>query len=237
MVFAQEVPTRGWLDLWCTAGYSVTLGEDRGWRIRSALITDHDLTISPLTSADQPNLHYHGNYLAAARWMVTPGMEVQLISVHASPSVADPKGYGWLGRPPKQRNGGGDPRWRPRTLWDSDLVLRTLITMSTQSAVIAAGDFNESRRDDFDEAGARIGTWGEEYYRRAARSGLLDISAPNGAETLTTRGRLQLDHVLASGAAINRVEPGSFRLDPWWQRRNPDTLSDHTALWFKVATT
>jgi hypothetical protein len=60
IVFAQEVPSDDWLGVW-TANHNVTLGVERRWRIRSALITHRDLSITKLMEDDCPNLWYHGS--------------------------------------------------------------------------------------------------------------------------------------------------------------------------------
>ncbi len=154
VVFAQEVPTDAWLRVWEDAGYTVTLGHDRGWRIRSALVTGPGLAIEPLTPADLPNLRYHGNYVAAGRCMDAQGEPVILASVHASPQPAAPDKYGWRGPLPSPRAGGGDPRYAASTLWDSDLLLASLRDFASDgSAVVAAGDLNEARAFDLDPTG------------------------------------------------------------------------------------
>ncbi len=236
VVFAQEVPLDGWHTEWTSAGYHVTFGVDRGWRMRSALITRQDLSITRLTEADVPNLWYHGSYVAAARWENAPLGPVALASVHASPSPADPDAYGWTGADPQARHGGDDPRYVGGRTWDSDYLLSTLGEMARVAPVIAAGDFNESRADDIDESGHHRCTWGEEFFARAEEEyGLTDcVQRACGAE-LPTRGRLQLDHVLASGRAAQLIsdDPQPY-VDPAWSRPSGQPLSDHAALWFHL---
>lgn len=241
LVFAQEVPTSGWLETWTDAGYqSAILGPDRGWRIRSALIADRGLHVRPLTLQECPTLWYHGTYLAAGLWADAPGGPCAVVSVHASPSPAEPERYDWTGGPVTPRHGGGDTRWTSRTLWDSDLVLATLAALAeptsvTSGRLLAAGDFNESRLDDLAVDRARRGTWGSEYFTRAADRGLRDVSAPGDAETLETRGRLQLDHVLVSEAAAGLVpDCPAPALDPGWTAESRETLSDHVPVWFDL---
>ena len=175
IAFIQELPygNDSWLGPWTAVGYRVTFGVDRGWRVRSALVTRPDVDIEPLTEAAVPNLSYHGNYLATAKWNSASGAVV-LASVHASPQKAEPERYGWQGEVPAPRDGGGDPRYSGRQLWDSDLVLATLgeLARAGHGRLLAAGDFNESL--DFDRgAGATAGTWGKEYFDRARAAGLV----------------------------------------------------------------
>jgi hypothetical protein len=234
IIFAQEALSNDWLEVW-TATHNVTLGVDRGWRIRSALITHRSLSITPLTEADSPNLWYHGNYVAAARWDDAPGGPVTLASVHASPSLASPDAYGWTGARPEPRNGGGDPRYVGGRAWDADYLLSTLAAMARETPVLAVGDFNESRTDDFDEANRRRGTWGKEYFDRVEEVGFTDCVLRACREELPTRGRLQLDYVLASGRAAQLViKDPKPQVDRTWSGPSAQDLSDHAALWFNL---
>ena len=159
VVFAQEVPSDAWLGAWMRQGYTCTLGVEPSWRIRSALLTADGIDVTPLTASDLPNLSYHGSYVAAARWNNAPGGPTVLASVHASPQLADPSRYGWLGEPPRARNGGGDARFTPDRLWDSDLLLASPRGLAkNDAALVAAGDFNVALASDFDD-GRHLGTW------------------------------------------------------------------------------
>ena len=72
VVFAQEVPSDAWLAVFTDRGYTVTLGCEPVWRIRSAVITAPGLKVQALTTKDLPNLGYHGSYVAGARWLNAP---------------------------------------------------------------------------------------------------------------------------------------------------------------------
>jgi len=243
IVFAQEIPSDDWLDLW--EGYTVTLGSGPQWRVRSALITRSDLDVTGLTAREFPSLGYHGSYVAAARWHNAPCGPTTLVSVHASPSPAEPQRYGWPGELPEPRSG-NDARWPNGRLWDSDLVLATLTHLAhpdggTKAAsVFAAGDFNEARNDDLDPKGKHRGTWGREYFERVADAGFVDwtYASWDGRE-VPTRGGLQLDHVLAAGpATLLRPQPGSARVlvpvlsaEGHFVSGSPGSFSDHESVW------
>jgi endonuclease/exonuclease/phosphatase family metal-dependent hydrolase len=160
---------------------------------------------------------------------------VTLASVHASPSLAEPDAYGWTGARPTPRHGGGDSRFVGDRAWDADYLLSTLATMARETPVLAAGDFNESRTDDFDEAThRRRGTWGKEYFDRAEDVGFTDCVLRACGEERPTRGRLQLDHVLASGRAAQLViKDPKPQVDGTWSA-SAQRLSDHAALWFNL---
>ena len=234
IVFAQEV-TEPWLEVWEGAGYRVSRGVDRGWKIHSALLTCEDLDVAELTASDHANLGYHGSYVAAGRWKNSPVGTTILASVHASPQLADPSGDGWTGSLPEPRDGGGDPRYVPRKLWDSDLLLATLRDLAGRGerALLAAGDFNEARDDD----PAGRGSWGAEYFHRVHDYGLEDwLFAEWDENERPTRAGLQLDRVLISPPARPLVastpEP---HVDPGWAQGGRADLSDHAPIWFRVA--
>lgn len=231
-VFAQEVPSPGWIEAW-GPGYRLYEGVDRHWRIHSALLVRSDLAVREVPAGWALNLRYHGSYLAAVLWTTSSGEEVIVASVHASPDYADPETYGWQGELPPTRFGGNDPRYPPHRLWDSDMVLATLGQLATRAPVLAAGDFNESRLDDFSPDGTRRGEWAQEYFERARG---LELSSPLlriWGKELPTRAKLQLDHVLLSDRAATLVpsEPGA-ELDSQWAAGGD--LSDHTAVWFAL---
>ncbi len=236
IVFAQEVPSEDWLRIWSDADYKVTDGEDRGWSIRSALITRKDLDVQPLTKEEFPSLWYHGSYVAAALWTNAPDTPLVLASVHASPNPAELETYEWpLGAvpAPTARSGGPDSRWTPYQLWDSDMVLTTLLAMhSSGSPVIAGGDFNESRLYDTGPGGERFHGWGHEFFDAMKRGGLIELSLDSDDVEIPTRGGLQLDHVLVSETLDTAAGllPETV-VDEWWSQKDPDTLSDHAALW------
>jgi hypothetical protein len=233
LVFAQETSPE-WLRIWRRAGYGILSGRDRGWRMSTVLLHRPEMTLEPLPDHVWPNAYYHGSYIAAAVWTDAPAGPVVLCSVHASPAIAQPATYGWVGEVPLPRDGGGDPRWTPRTLWDSDCVAASLIAMSQNYPLLAAGDFNEARDDVYVGDNGPCGTWGAEYFDRLEHAGLLDVSLIEGREELRTRGGLQLDHVLVSETAQPTLAVGSPRLDPAWSEPGHERLSDHTALWFDI---
>lgn len=235
VVFAQEVPNDGWIHVWTTAGYTVTLGCDRGWKIRSALLTRPDLKIQPMGTDDCPSLWYHGSYVACARWLNAHRDPITLVSLHATPNQADLLTYGWpsdLISPPTPRSGGADTRWTPNRLWDSDTVLATLLHLQRSGPVIAAGDFNESRLDDVDLHGSPIVGWGSQYFQFAHDAGLVEFSLDPQHREIPTRGGLQLDHLLASQTLLDDAgwHPGAY-VDTAWSEADPADLSDHAALW------
>lgn len=241
-VFAQEVPSPEWLTVWTDAGYSCVLGPDRGWRVRSALLISPEQVIEPLTppaetSADPwlNTLGYHGSYVAAARWASARG-DVLLASVHASPTEADPDRYGWTGAPVTPRSGGGDPRYPGGRLWDSDLLLETLRALSTIGPLLAAGDLNEAVGFDISPDGARLGTWGTEYFARITAAGLTPWLATQWDTELPTHGRLQLDHVVVSWDAEGLLgrSPEPHRDGTWLNATGPVALGDHIPIWFAV---
>lgn len=234
IVFAQEV-TSGWMDSWRTEGYQVIYGVSKGWQIKSALLVREGLAVTALTDADYPTLGYHGDYVAAARWHSAQG-EVLVASVHASPKEADLERYPWPAEAVKPRHGGGDPRYPGSRLWDSDLALGTLKILAKDSALVAAGDFNEAKNFDFVD-GRQVGTWGEEYFERVKKAGLNSYTSERWQQMeRPTHEDLQLDHVFHSeqaGALMTGPEP---QLDPAWEAAGHE-LSDHTALWFPIRTT
>jgi len=238
VVFAQEVPGDEWLAIWGDAGYTITDGVEPRWRIRSALITRHDLDVTQVTQSNCASLEYHGSYLAVARWNNAQCGAVILASVHASPNHAEPARYGWAGDLPAAR-AGNDSRWTGNRLWDSDMVLGTLGSLTKDrmapGGVLAAGDFNEARRSDFDAQGARLGTWGQEYFAEVDRIGFTDVTFEALQDEIPTRDGLQLDHVFVHGAVASlidrRWEPVT---DEWWAGPGDLVLSDHAPVWFFI---
>jgi hypothetical protein len=232
-VFAQEVSDE-WLEVWCAAGYGITVGTDRGWKIRSALITSSEVNIAPIPEGVWSNAYYHGSYVAAGLWTDAPGGAVALCSVHASPAIANPLLYGWAeSAEVPRRHGGGDPRWTGGTLWDADYLAASLREMSTATPLLVAGDFNEARDDVYFDSSGASGSWGQEYFNSLESADLVEVSLRDGREAFPTRGRLQLDHILATASLVDRLELGNVRLDKEWD--NPGhSLSDHSALWFDL---
>ena len=234
IVFAQEVPSDEWLAVWGEAGYEVSLGHDRQWKVRSALVTRKDLTVSPLSRDDFANLHYHGSYLAAARWSTRVG-EVVLASVHASPNPAEPDRYGWRGQLPEARDGGGDVRYLRGERWDSDLVLATLGEMANSGTglLIAAGDLNEALAFDLGPDGGRMGTWGKEFFQMVRDYGLEPwLHMAWGGERVT-HDTLQLDHVLVTQPALALLSesPPPAIDDDWTLEEGVAERSDHAPVW------
>ncbi len=138
------MPSEAWLDVWRQADYDAWFGPDKGWRVRSALLTHPTLTAQPPPDAALEILDYHGSYVAGAQ-VTLAGESVLVLSVHASPQEADPEKYGWRGDWPEPRHGGDDPRYVGQRLWDSDLLLESLHRLSGLGLpIIAAGDYNEA---------------------------------------------------------------------------------------------
>lgn len=234
LIFAQEV-TGEFLDAVRACGYDVVSDPSPRWKVRSALASHSDFRLDPLSEEDFPSLAYHGSYLAAAVWLGSPLGDVTVVSVHASPKHAEPAKYGWPGELPEARHGGGDARYAPKRLWDSDLVLQTLAGMAASGRTfIAAGDFNESLNDDLDAEGVRRGTWGREYFDRMSALGLSEIQMAAGLPELATYGSLQLDHFVW-GLADERPIPFApvVELDLAWS--SASSLSDHVPLWLHLS--
>jgi hypothetical protein len=251
LVFVQEVPSAQWLGVWEQCRYDIILGIDRGWKTRSALLVRDDLDVEPITSTsgllwddiEFRTLVYHGSYVAAGMWRSEAG-PVLLASVHASPQRADPGAYGWTGQEVTSRHGGGDLRYAPNELWDSDLLLWTLRELNSwtkrqawgppHGALIAAGDLNEARDFDLGADGQRLGTWGDEYFARLRAAGLGSWLHDRWGEERPTHGRLQLDHVLASPGAMGWLDSERApHLDRAWDSDTPG-LGDHTPVWFAL---
>jgi hypothetical protein len=236
IVFVQELPSDGWLAPWCAEGYRLAVGSHRGWQVRSAVLTRPDLTVDQMTAQDLPNLRYHGEYVATARWESARG-PVVLASVHASPNPAEPERYGWPGVPPEPRDGGGDPRHAPKRLWDSDLLLESLVALAEAGdrPLLAGGDLNEALDYDLDPSGTRIGTWGQEYFERMRSNGLVPWLTDALGGEIPTRGRWQLDHLLLSRAAdgLLATEPIPY-LDATWQAADESARSDHAPVWAAI---
>jgi endonuclease/exonuclease/phosphatase family metal-dependent hydrolase len=229
LVFAQEVPATGWLDLWESAGYSVTLGPDHGWKVRSALLSRQDL---PVTTIELANADYHGSYVAGAQVTTRSGPVIAL-SVHASPKEAAPEQYGWQGQLPEARHGGDDARYRSRVLWDSDLVLSTIESAAQRGLpLIAAGDLNEAQAYDVDSTTGVTGTWGREYFARVSRSGLVEHLSTSWGGERATRAVLQLDRVIVNAQGRGLLANEAPSIDPAWAGEDAAThLSDHAAVW------
>lgn len=235
VIFAQEAFS-GWLSLFDDQEYEVIRGVDQGWSVQSLLVYRRDLTLEPITEEALPHLGYHGNYLAAARWHRLDGSVVVLASVHASPNPAEPETYGWPSsvERPLPRTGGEDPRWPGSQLWDSDLVLLTIRDLHKVLGmpVLAAGDFNESLKDD-----PEGGTWAKEFFDRAREYGLRSWLHETWSDEKPTRRELQLDHVLVSDDGVSLLAAGSEpHVDELWEtRRAAEKLSDHKPIWFALA--
>lgn len=230
VVFAQELPSSDWLEVWTSRGYKAFFGADRGWKVRSAVLVRHDIDAEPQAI---PNADYHGSYVASAR-LSLPAGEVLAVSAHASPNMAEPDRYGWVGERPEPRDGGNDPRYKGRELWDSDLLLATLGDLAKLQPVIAAGDFNEAKEYDLDPTTGKRGTWGQEYFDRAKSLGLTEVFSALWRSERATRGLLQLDRCFANEPAFPLLSATPARLDEDWDSLDPSQLSDHRAVWLSV---
>jgi hypothetical protein len=235
VVFAQEVPRSGWLEVWQEAGYDLILGPNRKWEVRSALITDPRLKAQAVAFE---NSHYHGSYVSTATAR-TPLGEVVLCSAHASPNKAELGTYGWSGDAPTARHGGGDPRYVGNVLWDSDLVLASLKSLAARGLpLLAAGDLNEAIGYDRDPTSGKVGTWGKEYFAAVADAGLLEHLSTAWKRERPTRGDLQLDRVIVNEQGLRLLASGEPELDAAWQAPNAHgRLSDHRAVWVPLDAT
>ena len=249
LVFAQEVPSERWLDIWLAHGYRQIRGYARGWKVRSIILTllPSD-TCSELSHVRVPELEYHGEYVAAAElpgWG-TGDSALVLFSVHASPN---PTTSEYLDRYPQpdrilRRGGGADPRYAGQ-LFDADVVLETVSRYGP--AVLACGDLNEARGWDDEHPGH---TWGAEYFGTrddegelvggsVQKRGLVDVPlSDDGSEVITRRAvghpRLQLDHILTSPQVVGRIE--NVEVDPDWTAENEAArgLADHAPIRFAL---
>ncbi len=231
LVCAQEVPATDWLNVWTDAGYRPWCGPDRGWKVRSALLTRPDLEF---TAIDFPNRTYHGSYVAAARVTTRRG-PVTVASVQASPNQAEPEKYGWSGPVPSRRDGGDDPRYVGRRLWDSDLLLSTLAGLAASGPLLAAGDLNEAEAHDLDPRSDHHGTWGKEYFERLSTGGLTDHLSQSWRGERPTRGRLQLDRLIVNSSGRSYVSDDQPEIDKAWAAPAAAArLSDHAAIWVRL---
>jgi endonuclease/exonuclease/phosphatase family metal-dependent hydrolase len=110
-----------------------------------------------------------------------------------------------------------------------------LSTLADGHPLLAAGDFNEARAFDLDESGRRVGTWGKEYFDRAAHHHLTPWLHDQWGREYPTHKNLQLDHVLLSeqarGLLLSTPEP---HLDTWWGGRESNPVGDHVPIWFAL---
>jgi hypothetical protein len=252
IAFIQEIPSEGWLQQWREAGYRVIVGVERGWKVRSAILTTlPDDACIALGEGDLPELRYHGEYVAAARlkgW--SPQGDLTLLSVHAQPAATT---HEYLRHYPDsdavhRRDGGNDPRWRGQ-LFDADVVIETISRAGP--LVLACGDLNEARGWD-DVPGHEGHTWGTELFGSSSgtspathgvlhEKGLVDIPLTvTGEEAVTRRApghpSLQLDHIVAPRELAQHVRDGS--LDKAWTEPVLGVqtgLADHAPIWFTLS--
>jgi endonuclease/exonuclease/phosphatase family metal-dependent hydrolase len=134
---------------------------------------------------------------------------------------------------PEPRHGGDDRRYAGDRLWDSDLLLATLVELgSGDLPLLPAGDLNEAVGLDVEPSTGSRGTWGQEYFDRVRRGGLTEhVSDAWGGER-ATRGGLQLDRVLVNERGRMLLGPAQPVLDAVWDEPGADErLSDHRAVW------
>ncbi|MCW2672987.1 MAG: endonuclease/exonuclease/phosphatase family protein [Frankiales bacterium] len=238
----QEVPSDAWLAAWEKEGYRCILGETRGFKVRSAILTVlPEDRLTRLTAADASELPYHGEYVAAARLRNPDGSSITLMSVHASPRPTTDE---YLAHHPDRTRllprVGNDAKFGGM-LFDSDVVLDTV---GQHAPVVACGDLNEAR--GWDELPGKEGqTWGTEFFGstadggRVGEHGLLDVPlSDDGREVVTRRKEghpaLQLDHILVSKDL--RANVRNAHVDPAWTAANGEVvgLADHAPLWFEL---
>ena len=251
LAFIQEVPSQAWLDAWCEQDYRVILGHQRGWKVRSAILTRLDEAhCAPLTPQELPELEYHGEYVAAARlkgWDHGGG-DLTVLSVHASPNPASDEHVAvYPAREAiRRRDGGADPRHRG-LLFDADVVLETIARAGP--AVLACGDLNEAR--GWDDLPQHTGhTWGAEFFGTRTPDGqLIGGSIPalglvevalsdDGSEVVTRRKPghpwLQLDHIITTAPLATLIH--DIAVDPAWTAgtREAAGLADHAPIRFTL---
>jgi endonuclease/exonuclease/phosphatase family metal-dependent hydrolase len=191
LVFVQEIPAEGWLEPWRSTHHVISTPSPR-YQVRSAVIVAKSLTRSPVTFR---TASYHDSYVAAAA-VTSPGNHtVTCVSVHASPSPISPE---WR----QLWEACGVPLPAPRAgedLWDSDLLLASVIELSQTRSLLVAGDWNEARTWD----DTHPGTSGAQFFERVTAANLVDCTweAWHGEKPTcrpTNGASLQVDHVFAT---------------------------------------
>jgi endonuclease/exonuclease/phosphatase family metal-dependent hydrolase len=219
LLFLQEIPSREWLSGFDSERFSAyTAGADApSYRCISAVVVATTLKSALLPI---PERAYHGSYLAGATVELGRAGSVACVSVHASPSrLRDEDERKWAAAPPRARTGGGADAGR---LWDADYVLESLAQVQRSAPVLAAGDFNESRRWDTSHPGE---TWGEEFFRAVKSFGFVDRLNELWRCEQPTHGDDQLDHVLATPSVASLVTQAEVM---------DDTPSDHRLVHFLI---
>lgn len=222
LAFLQETPAEA-TDALTALGWTVHgWGDARTYRCRSLVAVRGELAegSEPL---ELDTAGYHGSYLAAARLVVPAVGEVVAVSYHASPSK-----YVVTDQYPGDLPGARDVGGRRPELWDADLVVETLARVAGSGhQVLAAGDLNESRRYDEDHGEP----WAHLLFATALRQGLHAATFGEWGGETPTRGRYQIDHVLATQRMAARLS--AFEVaDPDGAVAAP--FSDHQPVTFEL---
>lgn len=187
------------------------------YRCRSvvAVRRDSDLNPEPFTLR---SAGYHGSYVASARIELEGLAKIAVMSVHASPARLRPadiekwQGADWP-TPRPTSNGEDDlvlasaiALAKNGGLWDSDFVLASVLQVQkSEHRVLAAGDWNEARAWDADQA-LHPGHWGSEFFDAIEAADLCDCTFQRWDENEhPTCGEYQLDHVIASPDVNARI--------------------------------
>jgi endonuclease/exonuclease/phosphatase family metal-dependent hydrolase len=223
LVFVQELPSQSWLDGWKST-HHVIATNDKGYKVRSALLIIRALECKPFEFATST---YHDSYVAAATVVRHDGREVTCLSVHASPSRVSLE---WRAMWETTRTALPLPR-AGEVLWDSDLLLASMVALVPRRSLLIAGDWNEAR--DWDKTHA--GRSGVEFFEQVEAGGLVDCTWARWKEEIATcapegRGEaLQLDHVFATRDIADRV------VEPTVQAvGSPTKGSDHSPISFSL---
>jgi endonuclease/exonuclease/phosphatase family metal-dependent hydrolase len=238
LVFAQECDD-DWLQLWRQAGYQVLLGDAVGqpqYKVISALIAAPHLRLSPVSLSAIPTLGYHGSYVAAATWTPDGKDPLLVMSVHASPTRAEPYLTKWPEDvpAPAARLTGVQGRALEAT-WDADALLATLRHHAGCGDLLAVGDLNEALGWDDLHPGD---TSGSDYFAAVTDAGLVSVLHKRwGSERPTRRvlgeDGLQLDHILATPRVADWIVRPEVDSD-WATALDQDDWSDHAPVWFTV---
>lgn len=239
LIFAQEIPSRAWLDEWVAAGYQVAPADGPQFKVRSGLIWKAPIMWrqSIPVAAD-----YHGSYVAAAG-LELPGFAfpIAALSVHASPRPITRDELATYESleigVPTPRSGGGKDNGR---LFDSDMLLHTLAIsrlVHPSAGFLVAGDFNECLGWDT----VHNQSWGELYFDQVRRHGLIPVVAEQWGEERRTqyassKPAYQLDHILATPETAAIL--GNATVDPWdLDAAEAGAASDHAPIRFTLSYT
>jgi endonuclease/exonuclease/phosphatase family metal-dependent hydrolase len=229
MFFGQELRVAEAQDVADTAGYRLIrprVSNPRWW-MGSWILVRNDLSFR-----EDPHEYWtRFECYVAAGFVTLNGIgEVRVISVHASPNLVSSNDLRrWQDDLPECRTGPTGLRYELRY---SDLVLHSIGRCGQEGPTLAAGDFNESRHYQQ--------PFGVQFFERAGRMGLVDVTFSRwGQETPTRRHpghpELQVDHVFAT-PGVDALVVDSPEVDADWSSEdNRASRSDHAPVWFTLS--